>query len=720
MTSVGGVARHPQSMLVYTPGHPAYARSVLSFRLVPPVVVLGITGRALRALPTLVMLAVLLALGIGTPAQADPPQPTRIYLDAQTLRFNAPLRGDAKREVEIFTILPGDSKAVELTYWRRPRGAECPLEGKEGSLDELITSGAAGLPEDPSLISRRAALRGTAEGDTGDYRFIAHLGPLRINVEYCFHLSWTRVAGLTDIEKDAVQAAVRDTMGAVAQWSRVYGQRPHRGACGHGEKSPTTLDPCELTAEFSKQLQGKEIGESRFQLDGRSATLSEAFARSLTPPRKKELAALLTQLVTANQQLPKYVELRGKIDGLGPSTYRYDPLDSLKPLTAGALAGALGALVKKTERDSRANRSRDPALSKQQAALAKTYEALAARYAALAAGDEPALANALWADRAILSQLALDPKALGKQALSGPAARALREYLTLTKDQSVQLRTAQPAAIEITEADRKALLDEVPPQAPITRSKAALASARAKALGGHPNIAALRELPGWTQGDDGELEGYIAKLGELEVHARGILEPKAKLQTIGDALANKLEKLEQLGPIGKFTWTPTFQERFPLYASADLGLAGALLPVRGGTPRGELVAYFGVNLYFTAIDKDEPLWPVRQDPPGRNFLRRFSMVAGFSVIRPQLNRDLSVKGILRNQVLLTGVGFRVLDYLRLGGGAMWYRQDSLNPLASADRTAARVAPYLSLSMDIDVIGTVRGWFDDASRYAAAP
>lgn len=177
-----------------------------------------------------------------------------------------------------------------------------------------------------------------------------------------------------------------------------------------------------------------------------------------------------------------------------------------------------------------------------------------------------------------------------------------------------------------------------------------------------------------------------------------------------ESLMERISAVRSLGTKNAFAYQPNYVQRFPLYASGDAGVAVGVLPVRGERPRPEIAAYFGLNLYFTPVDKDEPVNQVQR--PGRNFWRRVSAVAGISFIHPQINQaDLRTDGVLLRQVALSGVGFRATDYLRLGAGALYYTQRSANPLS--DRKYLKVAPYVSISIDVDVIGTIQGWRDRA-------
>jgi len=146
---------------------------------------------------------------------------------------------------------------------------------------------------------------------------------------------------------------------------------------------------------------------------------------------------------------------------------------------------------------------------------------------------------------------------------------------------------------------------------------------------------------------------------------------------------------------------PTFKERFPLYVTADLGVALLVL----GPGVADAVQYFGINIYFCAVDKDEPLQAHQWT--GRDFWRRFSLTLGIHILGPGLHGD-EVTGLLGSRMFLAGAGLRLMEHLRLSGGAVFYGQPSQNPLV--DETHFRAGGFVGLSLDLDVIGTVSGWF----------
>jgi len=146
---------------------------------------------------------------------------------------------------------------------------------------------------------------------------------------------------------------------------------------------------------------------------------------------------------------------------------------------------------------------------------------------------------------------------------------------------------------------------------------------------------------------------------------------------------------------------PSYTDAASLYISGDVGIT---MPVFVNTSRSygtDTVLYVAASVSFVSVDKDVPL------AKDGGFLRRFSIVGGFT-LGQVMNSDGTITGVIAGKGLLLGVGLRVTDYVRLGVGTMVLRQNDTGKLIPD--THVRLAPYLSLSIDLDVAGIVTGMF----------
>jgi hypothetical protein len=136
------------------------------------------------------------------------------------------------------------------------------------------------------------------------------------------------------------------------------------------------------------------------------------------------------------------------------------------------------------------------------------------------------------------------------------------------------------------------------------------------------------------------------------------------------------------------TSVATFETRQRAYVSADIGLGTAW-------ELKESFGYAGVNFYTRPINKNATLdWRVGELDWWR---KRFSGVIGVTV--QNVERANEYKGVMAGRALVTAVGFRVLEGVRISVGGIVVRKFE-NPLV--DESKVRMSPFVSFSIDWDV------------------
>jgi hypothetical protein len=109
--------------------------------------------------------------------------------------------------------------------------------------------------------------------------------------------------------------------------------------------------------------------------------------------------------------------------------------------------------------------------------------------------------------------------------------------------------------------------------------------------------------------------------------------------------------------------------------------------------------YVGVNVYFTAVDRT--ISPVRlTGTPGQKFLQRFSLTLGVTLSDPS-TPGLSIKEPVLNQYPVVAAGYRLTQYTRIVGGALFYTIEDPNPASAG--TTLRVSGFVGASIDADII-----------------
>jgi hypothetical protein len=138
------------------------------------------------------------------------------------------------------------------------------------------------------------------------------------------------------------------------------------------------------------------------------------------------------------------------------------------------------------------------------------------------------------------------------------------------------------------------------------------------------------------------------------------------------------------------------------YVSADLGVLHAReIEETGG--------YLGVNFYLSPVDKRVPL------SRRGGFSKRFAFTAGILLRSIQDDRKTR-DNLFWNQSVVAGAGFRLARHVRLGAGALLFRERDPETFPLSDQTQLAVTPYVSLSFDADV----GGWFGQALQTTEQP
>jgi hypothetical protein len=129
------------------------------------------------------------------------------------------------------------------------------------------------------------------------------------------------------------------------------------------------------------------------------------------------------------------------------------------------------------------------------------------------------------------------------------------------------------------------------------------------------------------------------------------------------------------------------------YVSADAGFlyAGSI---------GTAALYIGSNIYFRPVNKDAPL------SQKGSFSRRFAINVGITLSSIADENNRTRTDLFANQSLVLGAGLRMTQSIRVGGGALVFRETNPNPLIS--KKTAAVTWYASFTFDLDVAKSLGG------------
>jgi hypothetical protein len=131
----------------------------------------------------------------------------------------------------------------------------------------------------------------------------------------------------------------------------------------------------------------------------------------------------------------------------------------------------------------------------------------------------------------------------------------------------------------------------------------------------------------------------------------------------------------------------------------DFGFVNAFAHNQTGEIRYFARPYFGLNIHFRGINKEQRLGEIMD----KSFRHRFSIAIGVTIgkIEAQGYTDL-FNGISP----MTGLNMRVSRQIRFGLGTLWLRENEANPII--DESRVQFAPYVSMSLDF-------GLFEQAGK-----
>jgi hypothetical protein len=136
------------------------------------------------------------------------------------------------------------------------------------------------------------------------------------------------------------------------------------------------------------------------------------------------------------------------------------------------------------------------------------------------------------------------------------------------------------------------------------------------------------------------------------------------------------------------------------YVSLDAGIA---YPWR----LANMVFYAGTNIYFRPINKEAPL------RYKGTFLHRFALTIGVTTtVKDDSRRAIDLRATPNDKnttnSLLFGGGFRVTPSIRIGAGALVFKEKDPNPLI--DQTSLTATPYVSFAVDVNVAAIFKSFF----------
>jgi hypothetical protein len=285
---------------------------------------------------------------------------------------------------------------------------------------------------------------------------------------------------------------------------------------------------------------------------------------------------------------------------------------------------------------------------------------------------------------------ATDAQATAMATGQDPAAPTPGATLASTRDSAAAGAAAQRYnAVDAAATDLAALIQKMTgPEAP-PAVRAGLADADRAAL------AALI-APGGPLARAMDLSFALA--GQAQRLAGSLAEREKAVADFAGQLQLALSKIFLLDG----STTGNFETASNWYISADAGLTWS-------SGIDEVVPYVGTNIYLRPVNKNAPLRTLGSFR--QTFSRRFAFTLGLTAQSIADTRGAGTTGATRDdlfgsQSLLVGAGLRLTDMIRVGAGALVFKQNDPNPLIDSQTTGR--ALYFSISFDINVARAFQG------------
>lgn len=165
-----------------------------------------------------------------------------------------------------------------------------------------------------------------------------------------------------------------------------------------------------------------------------------------------------------------------------------------------------------------------------------------------------------------------------------------------------------------------------------------------------------------------------------------------------------------------------FEIRAGWYIGMDAGIGVASEVTHKSSAVNDIFTYVGTNVYFRPVNKKAHLRPLRDYPASQRrdeILKRFAIT--FGVPTDPLDTPSELSGVIQNNPLILGGGYRLSDSFRTALGALVFKEKDSNPTINKERFS--VVPFLSFSIDFNVRGLLSrlgGAFTGANPGMASP
>lgn len=146
-----------------------------------------------------------------------------------------------------------------------------------------------------------------------------------------------------------------------------------------------------------------------------------------------------------------------------------------------------------------------------------------------------------------------------------------------------------------------------------------------------------------------------------------------------------------------------FETRNKVLLTPDFGIVTSAFTKKGKSLDYGIVPYLGFHINFMAVDKDLPFNSYK-----KNWKQYFSLMVGWSLVN--MEQDSTYKNFLEKSSILTGLGFRLNNVIRITAGSQWLFKLGTDANNNQTRKLFGV-PFVGLSFDLNVKQYLNGFVD---------
>ena len=219
----------------------------------------------------------------------------------------------------------------------------------------------------------------------------------------------------------------------------------------------------------------------------------------------------------------------------------------------------------------------------------------------------------------------------------------------------------------------------------------------------------------------------VVPTSQLIPHDTFKLQVLSQLKRFNEGYNKKLAVAQPIS--SSLTYPLSFNRRTHFYYSLDFGFSTAFFGFGEGKTTTSILPYVGVNLYFAPVDKDIPLSYLRYSRRREAALKGSSSCSWFNTLLYRTSATVAItystnaftsapserRGLIGNQALLVGIGYRVKDSFRITMGTTLFYSTNQPKFTQFDQKLA-ASPFIGIAFDWDVRGFFTNIFSGTNPF----